>query len=220
MRRFIWILALALAGPALARSALAGTAELGCSPAIAAAERSLGTAPGLLAAIGVVESGRKDPRTGLRLPWPWTVTAEGVGTFYPDKAKAILAVISLRARGIASIDVGCMQVNLLHHPAAFRDLDQAFDPAANSLYAARFLAGLHTRLGTWPAAAAGYHSLTPELGAGYGRLIAAVWGGAPVPIVAGPRGAEVVTFPGGGEMRVFRDAAGGSGRVLGYLSGP
>ena len=192
-----------------------------CGPAITAAERALRTAPGLLAAIGVVESGRRDPRTGLRESWPWTVTAAGVGTFYPGKREAVAAVEALRAKGVGSIDVGCMQVNLLHHPTAFRDLDQAFDPAANALYAGRFLAGLYARLGEWPAAAAAYHSMTPELGARYGKLIAAVWGGAPVPTVAGPGGVEVVTFADGGQMRILRDAgAAGSGRVLGYLSGP
>ena len=97
------------------------------------------------------------------------MTAEGLGTFYPGKAEAIRAVQVLQARGVASIDVGCMQVNLLHHPAAFRDLDEAFDPAANALYAARFLGGLYARTGTWPAAAAAYHSLTPKLGAQYGQ---------------------------------------------------
>ena len=191
-----------------------------CGPAIAAAERARGTAPGLLAAIGLVESGRTDPHTGVRSPWPWTVTAEGVGTFYPGKAEAIRAVQALQARGVASVDVGCMQVNLLHHPAAFRDLDEAFDPAANAAYAARFLLTLYARTGTWPAAAAAYHSLTPRLGAQYGQLVAAVWSGAPVPVVAGPGGTEVVVFPGGGQMRLIRDAVNGSGRVLGYLSGP
>lgn len=194
-----------------------------CGPAIAAAERARGTAPGLLAAIGVIESGRMDARAGVRTPWPWTVTADGTGTFYAGKTEAIAAVQALRARGVQSIDVGCLQVNLLAHPAAFRDLDQAFDPAANALYAARFLAGLFDRLGTWPAAAAGYHSMTPERGARYARLVAAVWAGAPVPTVAGAGGVQVVTFPDGGQMRIMRDAtgeAGRPGRVLGYLSAP
>ena len=198
----------------------AGVPPPSCGLAIAAAERAHGTAPGLLAAIGVVESGRMDPRTGTRQPWPWTVTAEGVGTYYAGKAEAIRAVQALQARGIASVDVGCMQVNLLHHGKAFRDLDQAFDPAANASYAARFLSSLYARLSAWPAAAAAYHSMTPALGARYGKLIAAVWGGAPVPTVAGPGGVQVVVFPDGGQMRVMRDAMAGPGRVLGYLSGP
>lgn len=189
----------------------------GCGAAIVAAERARGTAPGLLAAIGLVESGRTDRRTGQRAPWPWTVTSQGVGTFYPGKAEAIAAVLALRAKGVGSIDVGCMQVNLLHHPAAFRDLDEAFDPAANAGYAARFLSGLYARLGAWQAAAEGYHSMTPELGARYGKLIAAVWAGAPVPTVSGPGGVQIVTFRDGGQLRILRDATVGEGRVLGYL---
>ena len=197
-----------------------GIAPQECAPAIAAAERERGTAPGLLGAIGLVESGRVDPRTHIRAVWPWTVNAEGLGTYYPGKAEAIRAVRLLQARGVVSIDVGCMQVNLAAHPGAFSDLDQAFDPAANARYAARFLSTLYGRLGTWPAAAAAYHSLTPALGAQYGRLVAAVWGGAPVPAVAGPGGAEIVTFPGGGQLRLMRDAVAGPGRVTGYLTGP
>ena len=193
-----------------------------CGTAIAAAEKARGTAPGLLAAIGVVESGRHDPTTRRRTPWPWTVTAEGVGTFYAGKAEAIRAVETLRARNINSIDVGCMQVNLLHHRDAFRTLDDAFDPATNTLYAARFLKSLFARLGEWPKAAAAYHSLTPALGAQYSQLVSAVWSGAPVPTVQAPNGDEIIRFPGGGQMRILRaDASPGSpGRVAGFLTGP
>lgn len=220
MRRLAALLSCILLLPAAAPADL-------CGPAIAAAERARGTAPGLLAAIGLVESGRTDPRSGLRRPWPWTVTAGGVGTFYASKAEAIAAVRGLQEKGIASVDVGCLQVNLMYHPAAFRDLDQAFDPAANALYAGRFLSGLFARFNDWSAAAAAYHSLLPDRGAQYGRLVAAVWAGAPVPSRSLPGGAQVVTFPDGGQMRILRDATGAEGtaglvpgRVLGYLSGP
>ena len=199
--------------------------RIACGPAIEAAERAARTAPGLLAAIGVVESGRTDPRTGSRRPWPWTINAEGVGTYFPSKTAAITAVQALQARGVQSVDVGCMQVNLMHHPQAFRSLEDAFDPRINAAYAARFLNSLHARTGDWPAAAAAYHSFTPERGAQYARLIAAVWAGAPVPVSPAPgsaAGAEVVSFPDGGQLRIFREAAapGRTGRVLGYLSAP
>src|SRR5689334_1180141 len=105
---FAWVLLAAT--PSLAAPPLSNPAA--CEPAIAAAERTAHTAAGLLNAIGLVESGRRDPRTGLRRPWPWTVTAEGVGTYYASKAEAITAVEALQARGVTSIDVGCMQVNL------------------------------------------------------------------------------------------------------------
>ena len=189
-----------------------------CEPAIDAAERAIGTAPGLLHAIGLVESGRRDLRTGERHPWPWTVSAEGVGTYYPTRAAAIAAVDALRTRGVTSIDVGCMQVNLFYHPTAFASLDDAFDPAINARYAARFLRSLHARVGEWPAAAAAYHSFTPGPAAQYAKLIAAVWGGAPVPVVAAPDGREIVELPGGGQLRMFRSAAAdGRSRVFGIL---
>jgi soluble lytic murein transglycosylase-like protein len=193
-----------------------------CTTAIEAAERTARTAPGLLAAIGVVESGRPDPRIGARRPWPWTINAEGVGTYFPSKAAAITAVQALQARGVQSVDVGCMQVNLMHHPQAFRSLEDAFDPRINAAYAARFLNSLYARTAGWPAAAAAYHSFTPERGAQYARLIAAVWSGAPVPVLPAAGGAEVVSFPEGGQLRIFREAAapGRPSRILGYLSGP
>lgn len=192
----------------------------GCAPAIAAAERARAIAPGLLGAIGLVESGRIDPRTGHRESWPWTVTSQGVGTFYGSEGAAVAAVQTLQASGVQSIDVGCMQVNLLHHPDAFRTLHEAFDPAANTLYAARFLASLHARLGNWMAAAAAYHSLTPAIGERYAHLVSAVWSGAPVPIQRRADGVQVVTFADGGEMRIMRDATAPGGRVMGYLTGP
>lgn len=189
-----------------------------CEPAITAAERATGTAPGLLRAIGLVESGRRDPRTGERRPWPWTVSAEGVGTYYESRSAAVAAVEALRDRGVTSIDVGCMQVNLFYHPTAFATLDDAFDPAINARYAARFLRSLHARLDDWPAAAAAYHSFTPGPAAQYAKLIAAVWGGAPVPVVRAPDGREVVELPGGGQLRMFRAAAAdGRSRVFGIL---
>lgn len=202
--------------PAYAAPSLSATQS--CDVAIATAERSAGTAPGLLRAIGLVESGRRDRASGQRRPWPWTVTAKGVGTFYASKADAIAAVQGLQARGVASVDVGCMQVNLFYHPAAFRSLEQAFEPSINAAYAARFLGSLHARLGEWRAAAAAYHSLSPGPATRYAKLIAAVWSGAPVPVVEAPNGEELVQFPGGGGMRIFRVAqATGRARVFGVL---
>ena len=74
---------------------------------------------------------------------------------------------ALQAQGVRSIDVGCMQVNLMHHPNAFASLDAAFDPTANALYAARFLNTLYGISGSWVQATAAYHSQTPAIGADY-----------------------------------------------------
>lgn len=146
-----------------------------CRMAIAAAERGSAIPAHLLAAIGRVESGRRDPATGASHPWPWTVNAEGQGFFYDTKAQAVAAVRAMQERGVQSIDVGCMQVNLMHHPAAFATLEEAFDPAANALYAARFLRLLFSGTGDWPAAVAAYHSQTGGVGAVYREKVLAAW---------------------------------------------
>lgn len=84
-----------------------------------------------------------------------------------------------------SIDVGCVQVNLLHHPAAFASLEQAFDPLTNTAYGARFLSRLYEELRSWPAAIAAYYSRTPELGASYQARVMAVWTGHTVSPISG-----------------------------------
>ena len=168
-------LAVLLAMPFLARAADLPAAPFAqCRAAIAAVERSTGVPDRLMQAIGAVESGRREP-SGIVSAWPWTINAEGVGSFFDSKAEAIAAVTALRARGVRSIDVGCMQVNLMYHASAFSSLEEAFDPGANARYAARFLQSLQAKTGSWPGAAAGYHSLTPEVGAGYGQKVLAVW---------------------------------------------
>jgi hypothetical protein len=146
-----------------------------CRAAIQVAERRAGIPEQLLSAIARVESGRRDPATGSMDPWPWTINVEGQGYTYESKAQAIAAVLAFQARGARSIDVGCLQVNLMHHPDAFATLDQAFDPMANAAYAARFLSQLRDSTGDWNQAAAGYHSLTPDIGADYARKVMAAW---------------------------------------------
>lgn len=146
-----------------------------CRSAIAAAERGSGIPANLLAAISRVESGRSDPVSGVVHPWPWTVNAEGQSSFHNTKAEAVAAVRAIQARGVQSIDVGCGQINLLHHPSAFPSLEVAFDPQANASYAARFLKELFTQTGDWTKAAARYHSGTPELADEYRQKVLAVW---------------------------------------------
>ncbi|WP_333672645.1 lytic transglycosylase domain-containing protein [Elioraea tepidiphila] len=162
------------ASPGTAPAQAVNPAEL-CRPAIRAAERAHGIPVALLSALGRVESGRRDPDSGTFGPWPWTINAEGRGQFFPTKAEAIAEVRRLQARGVRSIDVGCMQVNLHHHPNAFASLDEAFDPAKNATYAARFLVELQQRSNNWLQAAAHYHSQTPEFADAYRRRVMAAW---------------------------------------------
>ncbi len=153
-----------------------------CRAAISATEASQKIPDAFLSAIARVESGRPDRQTGGLAAWPWTINAEGVGSFYASKAEAVDAVRALQARGVRSIDVGCLQVNLLNHPEAFGSLEQAFDPGSNASFAGHFLTSLFDRMGSWPLAAAAYHSQTPTIGAAYQRRVLAEWA---VPELAG-----------------------------------
>jgi hypothetical protein len=163
--------------PAAAAPAQAAiqAATAGCLAGIAAAEKQVTLPRKLLLTIGIVESGRADPATHRVAPWPWTVNAGGTGLMFPSKSDAIKAVQDLQAEGVRSIDVGCMQINLLHHPDAFASLDEAFDPQANTLYGARFLGALYSQTGNWPLAAAAYHSRTDTIGVPYETRIMAMW---------------------------------------------
>lgn len=148
-----------------------------CSPALDAAEHDAALPSRLIHSIALVESGRLQPG-GVRA-WPWTVNVGGTGLYFDTKADAVREVVMLQSLGVRSIDVGCMQISLLFHPDAFASLDDAFDPATNAHYAAHFLTRLHAQFGTWPAAAAAYHSQTPEIGADYERRVMALWPLAP-----------------------------------------
>lgn len=146
-----------------------------CRAAIRQVERGTQIPPQLLAAIARVESGRRNPATGEFGPWPWAINAEGQGKFFRTRAEAIADVRAMQARGVRSIDVGCMQINLLHHPTAFASLEEAFDPLTNVRYAARFLQELQATRNNWTQAAANYHSNTPEFAIAYQRRVMAAW---------------------------------------------
>jgi hypothetical protein len=169
MRTILALLLTLLAAPALAEPGRL------CRGAIQAAEREARLPPQLLMAIARVESGRRDPTTGSFHPWPWTINAEGRGYFFASKPEAIAAVQALWAQGVRSIDVGCMQINLRHHPTAFANLDQAFDPLTNARYAARFLNDLNSTRNDWTRAASAYHSATPEFADPYRQRVMAAW---------------------------------------------
>jgi hypothetical protein len=173
MRRVIWLLLPLSATPALAHSTRYQPAS--CERAIDAAQQVRRLPTGLLNAVAIVESGRPNARTGAVTPWPWTVNVEGQGFFFTSKAAAITAVQELEAAGLHSIDVGCLQVNLMYHPAAFTNLEQAFDPMANARYAASFLTVLYERSQDWSKAVADYHSQTPSIGASYKTKVLANW---------------------------------------------
>jgi hypothetical protein len=155
-------------------------------------EQASGLPPGLLLAIGRVESGRWDSGRGRVTAWPWAINAAGKGQWFDTKDGATETVRVLLGGGTRSIDVGCFQISLLYHPAAFTSLEQAFDPDSNARYAARFLLSLFSQNGSWEAAVAAYHSADPALGFAYRQQVFAAWSGAaPVAATAGVVGSMV-----------------------------
>ncbi len=146
-----------------------------CADAARAAERARRFPLAVLRAVAIAESGRWRGQLGARIAWPWTVTAEGDGRYFATKAAAIGHVQALRRDGVRSIDVGCMQINLMHHPRAFETLEDAFDPVVNAAYAGVFLARLYDRSRSWSRAVASYHSARPGKGRAYWRRVQKVW---------------------------------------------
>lgn len=158
-------------------------AGLLCRQAIRQVEREAALPPGLLTAIGLVESGRADSRGNLT-PWAWALRAGGQGAYHTTRQDAERELREHRTAGRLSVDVGCLQVNLLHHPDAFPTPEAALDPLTNVRYAARFLVRLHDQFGDWPSAVAAYHSRTPARGDAYRARVKAAW----------PGGEEVATL--------------------------
>jgi len=167
---------LALAGAAAAR---ADTPPLSpaalCRAQSDAVEHAMGLPPGLLLAVGRVESGRTDPESHDVLPWPWSVNDEGADHVFDSAFDAIAYVVAARGRGSRSLDVGCFQVNLQFHPDAFATVAEAFDPAANARYAGQLLSDLHAHSGSWQTAVQYYHSATPWRGEAYRDLVLSRW---------------------------------------------
>lgn len=146
-----------------------------CTQHFAREERTQGIPKHLMFAISTTESGRWNDHVGMVLPWPWTINAEGKGHYYETKHDAVTAVRRLMSQGVKSIDVGCMQISLKHHPKAFASISEAFDPAKNVAYAAQFLKANFNDTASWTKAVAAYHSKTPSLGSKYFSLVKGNW---------------------------------------------
>ena len=145
-----------------------------CEHEIARVERQYNIPHGLFMAIGTVESGRSVTSRGKR-PWPWTLCVNGKSYYCSTKSAAIATAKRLIARGVRNIDVGCMQVNLLHHSKAFKSLSEAFTPKHNVEYAAKFFSQLRNTYSSWTHAVGYYHSKTPKFYKKYCKNVYNAW---------------------------------------------
>lgn len=146
----------------------------GCSIAVQKAEQAYRMPKGLLEAISLTESGRF--QEGERLSaWPWSLNVQGKGRYFPSKETAVAEAKRLWEAGIKSIDVGCMQINLKHHPEAFTSFEDAFDPEKNVTYGAQFLSSLEGTHRSWSKAIAHYHSASPQFNRPYQDRVHKLW---------------------------------------------
>jgi hypothetical protein len=101
-----------------------------------------------LQAIALAESGHRSSDTAAYAPWPWTVNNGGDGRYFDSKDEAIGWVEQLLQQKRRNVDLGCMQINLMHHPETFDDLEEGLDPLTNVTYGARFLMALKDETGS------------------------------------------------------------------------
>lgn len=155
----------------------AQAAELSCEAAATLVEQSLDIPHGLLTAIGKIESGNN----------PLAVNAGGTPVHFERTDLAVDAVRLMLQSGAFGthprLDVGCFQVNLGWHAAAFRSVESSFDPVVNGLVAGQFLRRLHAETGDWHSAVARYHAASEE-GERYALAVFRTYenGGTPLPV--------------------------------------
>ena len=123
-----------------------------CEREMVRASHKHGVPLGMLYAVGLTETGRGD---SLR---PYALNVDGKAIYELSKPAAVHAFALATKQGAKFIDVGCMQINHRYHGKHFASLDHMLDPAVNVDYAARFLAQLKEREGTWTKAVARYHA--------------------------------------------------------------
>ena len=121
----------------------------------------------LLHAISIKETSKIHSKYKIALAWPWTANVNGQTHYFHTKAEAIKVIKSKIHKGDTSIDIGCLQINLAHHPYAFSNLEEAFDPSFNINYAAYFLRSKYDKFKDWDKAIAHYHSATKIYGDKY-----------------------------------------------------
>lgn len=131
--------------------------------------REQGVSPRLLQAIAVVETGY-----GGR-PWPWTLNIEGTALRFQSQEAAHGVLVAALKRGIRSIDVGYMQVNVAWHGHRLGNTWAALDPHRNITVAAQILRENLDQARDARLAVARYHSATSWRGESYLAKVARVY---------------------------------------------
>ena len=135
-----------------------------CAAAAAESETYWGLPPGILWAVGMVES-----RKGGE-PWPWTLNFNSSvgGRYFASRDAAAAPLAAAIAAGDRNIDIGCFQVNWRWHSAGAHRPEVFLEPRANAYYAGFMLRELYDRSGSWDTAIGKYHSAQQARGFSYG----------------------------------------------------
>ncbi|MBB2973812.1 transglycosylase SLT domain-containing protein [Mesorhizobium sp. RMAD-H1] len=141
-----------LSSSALALGSVPARAENVCEREMHRAAARYGVPIGILYAVGLTETGRKNSLQ------PYAMNIEGKAEFYPTASAALSRFEQVRRGGAKLIDLGCMQINYYFHGEAFSSVAEMLMPSANVDYAARFLKQLRAREGNWTLAVARYHA--------------------------------------------------------------
>jgi len=139
-----------------------------CERSIRGAEKKYALPPYLLAAIALTESSYEGR------PSPFAMNVSG-RPYFASGTQDMENVVARSGGESASIDVGCLQVNLRWHAGRFRDWRSLLVPNYNAEYAALYLVELYRKYGSWNAAVGAYHSRTPWKSANYACLVSRRW---------------------------------------------
>lgn len=138
-------------GPGLAEDAAEKALNI-CEREMVAAAREYEVPLGVLYAVGLTETGRKESLQ------PYALNVEGRPAFLASAKDAEAEVAKARKAGKKLIDIGCMQINHHYHGKEFDSVAHMLEPNANVQYAAKFLKQLRKRQGSWTMAVARYHA--------------------------------------------------------------
>ena len=127
------VIALAAQATLTPANVAASEMDAGCRSAILETERQLNIPNGLLMAMALVERGRDGEA------WHYTLTF-GLRTTYPETAEAAARQLRDEQGQLRrNLHVGCLQLSLRHHYAAFSPVERIIDPEANVRYAGNYL---------------------------------------------------------------------------------
>jgi hypothetical protein len=202
-----------------ARASASDDAATLCEWAATAAAETSGVPTDILRALTLTETGRRVQ--GVLRPWPWAINQGGDGQWFASRDQMLAHAQNLIASGVTNFDIGCFQLNYRWHAQGFASLDDMADPVQNARYAAHYLLAKYQITGDWGAAAAAYHSATPDHAARYlarfSNIFASlgpsdVVAGAPTPAIAEPDRPN--TFP-----LLVAGHGGGAGSLVPQVAG-